>query len=159
MNNILGIDPGLSGGIALYDGSTLEVIGIPTLKASGRGREVNWAELTRQFTAYHLWGIDHAFIEQVGARPGQGVSSMFKFGYVAGGLRAMVAMTDTPVTMVTPTKWKRTMGLNASKDASLIRANELFPGHSEIFALKKNDGLAEAALIAKYGYDQLMREK
>ncbi len=38
---ILGIDPGLSGALAFWDGGALEVYDVPAVKARTRGREVD----------------------------------------------------------------------------------------------------------------------
>lgn len=157
--NVLGIDPGLNGAIASWDGLVLLILAVPTLKASGRGREVNWAELAMGFELLFGDDMDHAFIEKVGARPGQGVSSMFKFGYVSGGLRGLVSVYRIPVTFVTPGKWKKDLSLNSSKDSARARASELFPKDASRFARVKDDGIAEAALIAYYGYQQITGEK
>ena len=159
---VLGIDPGLSGGLAMWDGS--ELIGpieIPTAKSTGRGREVLWPELNSLWDKYFFWA-DHVFLERVAARPGQGVSSMFKFGTVFGGLRAMTAVKLLPLTLVTPNAWMRAMGVGrGSKEASVIRATELFPDRATAFRGPKGgikDGFAEAALISWYGFDKLTKE-
>ena len=156
---VIGIDPGLSGGFALVeDGGLIHVDGVPIFKASGRGNDVDWASLSAAMLLT-CDGADHCFIERVGARPGQGSSSMFKFGYTAGGVRGIIAVMNIPVTLVVPGKWKKAMGLSASKDAAVARAADLFPTHATAFRGPKGglrDGLAEAALIAKYGYDTLV---
>ena len=146
---ILGIDPGLSGALALLTPGGIEVFDVPTLKARARGREVNWPEVARFIDA--AGHIDHAVIEAVGARPGQGVSSMFKFGYVAGGLRGIVAAHFIPISMVTPQRWKRDMAVPKEKDGARARASELLPSHCDLFVRVKDHGRAEAALIALWG--------
>lgn len=155
--NVLGIDPGLSGAIAQWDGRTLELLGMPTVKASGRGREVAWSELNQMWDAMFFYA-DHVFLESVHSMPGQGVSSVFKFGECFGGLRGMIAAKMLPITLVTPGKWKKAYSLVAQKDAAVRRASQLFPASAHLFRGPKGglrDGLAEAALIARYGYDQL----
>ena len=106
---------------------------------------------------------EHVFLERVHSRPGEGVSSAFKFGCVFGGLRAMIAAKVIPLTLVTPTVWMKEMGVGrGSKEASVLRATELFPSHASAFRGPKGgkkDGVAEAALIARYGYDRLTKEK
>ena len=153
---ILGIDPGLSGAFAIYDGEDIGVADIPTVKAASRGREVDWAALKRvlEATLSHS-DPGHAFIERVGAMPGQGVSSMFKFGFVAGGLRGLLAAYSMPVTYVTPVTWKRALGVQKGKDAARARASELIPKGAQYWQRVKDDGRAEAALIALYGWRQL----
>ncbi len=146
---ILGIDPGLTGALALLSDRGIEVFDVPTLKARSRGREVNWPEVARWVDA--AGHIDHAVIETVGARPGQGVSSMFKFGYVSGGLRGIVAAHFIPVTMAPPQLWKRDMAVPKEKDGARARASELFPSHCDLFVRVKDHGRAEASLIALWG--------
>ncbi len=150
---IIGIDPGLSGALALLNAEGLTVFDVPAVKARrGRGREVLWPEVARWVDNVASEShINHAVIEAVGAMPKQGVSSMFKFGYVCGGLHVAMAMSFIPVTFVTPAQWKRDMGLPKGKDAARARAMELFPRHSGLFVRKKDDGRAEAALIALWG--------
>lgn len=157
---ILGVDPGINGAIALYEGGANEVLvrDIPTLKSKGRGKEVNEAALADDFDLFFSTA-DHAFIEKVGARPHEGRGSVFKFGYAAGIVRGMVMMCRIPVTPATPTKWKLDMGLTSDKDYSRTRATELFPASAAEFRLKKDNNKAEAALIAYYGWLQLTRSK
>ena len=154
---ILGIDPGLSGALALLSGDGIEVFDVPTLKARARGREVNWPEVARWVDA--AGHIDHAVIEEVGSRPGQGVSSMFKFGYVAGGLRGIVSAHFIPVTLVTPQQWKREMAVPKEKDGARARASELLPSHCHLFVRVKDHGRAEAALIALWGRRSLATQE
>lgn len=154
---IIGVDPGINGAIGAYDGTSLIVMDFPTLKSKGRGKEVNWVILADEFDVLFTDG-DHAFIELVGARPLEGRGSVFKFGYATGGVRAMIAAHHIPLTAVTPTKWKAAMKLTSDKDYSRTRATELFPKSAAEFKLKKDNNKAEAALIAYYGYTQLLKE-
>ncbi len=147
--NILGIDPGLTGALALLSDDGLSVFDIPTLKVRTRGREVVWSEVARWVDA--AGHIDHAVIEAVAAMPGQGVSSMFKFGYIAGGLRGIVAAHFIPSTSVAPKRWKRDMAVPKEKDGARARASELFPSHCDLFLRVKDHGRAESALIALWG--------
>lgn len=159
--NVLGIDPGLNGALAMWDGKELTLLEIPTAKSTGRGNEVIWPLLNEQWDAAFFWA-DHVFMERVGARPGQGVSSMFKFGLVFGGLHGMIAAKLLPLTLVTPVAWMAEMQVGrGSKEASVIRATQLFPTYASRFRGPKGgrkDGVAEAALIAKYGFDILTRD-
>jgi len=153
---ILGIDPGLRGACSLTDGKTVRLFSIPTFKST-KGREVNWSETASYIQMYGK--IDHCFIERVGVMPGQGISSGFKFGYVAGGLRGIIATLRIPVTLVTPSVWKKEFSLiGKDKDASRARATELFPEASSYFVLKSYDGRADATLIALYGLRKIHRE-
>ena len=149
----------MKGAIAMWDGVFLQVLDIPTAKSTGRGREVVWPELNQKWDEYFDWG-DHGFLERVHSRPGEGVVSAFKFGTVFGGLRAMAAAKMIPLTLVTPSQWMKDMGVGrGSKEASVIRATELFPNYASIFRGPKGgkkDGVAEASLIAMYGHRKLL---
>ena len=152
---ILGIDPGLSGALALYDGDKLKIFDIPTVAAPKRGREVDWPELARIVDA--AAPIAHAFLERAAARPGQGVSSMFKFGTVYGGLRGIVSANFIPITLVTPQTWKSALSVPRSKDGARQRASELLPRYSGQWQSRSHHGRAEAALIALYAWRQIGR--
>ena len=161
---ILGIDPGNSGAIASYDGKDVVIIDMPIIKAKSRGNEIVWSQLANDFIKAEFYMADHAFIEKVGAMPGQGVASMFKFGYAAGGVRGIIAANWIAVTLVTPPVWKKFQGLigftkKAKSAASRARASDLFPGKCDLFKRVKDDGRAEAALIAHYGYHKLLGDK
>ena len=87
MSYVIGIDPGISGAISVFDWKTrslLEVIDMPTLEVDSgktKKRHINAVSL-----ANYLEGFTdtHVVIEKVGAMPGQGVTSMFNFGRSAG---------------------------------------------------------------------------
>jgi crossover junction endodeoxyribonuclease RuvC len=53
---------------------------------------------------------DHVFIERVAARPGQGVTSMFRFGLTAGQIIGLVAGLRVPYSLVLPQRWQRLTG-------------------------------------------------
>ncbi len=145
---ILGIDPGLTGALALLSDGVVEVFDMPTLKVL-KSREVVWPEVARWIDA--AGHIDHAVIERVATRPKMGKVGAFTFGYVAGGLRGIVSAHFIPITMVTPQRWKRDMGVPKAKDAARARASELLPSYCNLFVRVKDHGRAEAALIALWG--------
>ncbi len=158
---VVGVDPGLDGAYAVYDGEGLILVPVPAVKAKGRGRTVLWQELISDFELF-CGNADHAFFEQVNARPDDGGSSAFKFGRITGNMEMIVRVNLIPLTYVTPAKWKMSMGVTASKDVCVSRAGELFPRHAHLFRGPRGglkDGPAEAALIAWYGHRQLTKEK
>jgi crossover junction endodeoxyribonuclease RuvC len=158
--NVLGIDPGLKGAIAQWDGKNLTLLEIPKAKSTGRGDEVLWASLNQQWDDLFFYA-DHVFLERVNARPKDGGSSAFKFGSIYGGLRSLAVAKLIPYTLVTPTVWMKAMGVGrGSKEASVIRAEQLFPSYTFRGPRGgKKDGVAEAALIAKYGFDKLAKDE
>ncbi len=157
---ILGIDPGLKGALAMWDGQQhLDLLDMPIGKSTGRGNEVLWPALNDYWDGLFIWA-DHVFLERVHSMPREGVSSAFKFGTVFGGLRAMAAAKRLPLTLVTPNQWMKEIGVGkGSKEASIIRATELFPKYAKSFRGPKGgkkDGVAEASLISLYGHRKLV---
>lgn len=152
---IAGIDPGANGGLATYYLDSHGLFLDPVPKVGKEIDKVAWA------CEWDLHGCDHIFIEQVGAMPGQGVTSMFNFGMVYGFVQALAFSTGVPVTFVRPQEWKKGVGIpnGADKGASRLRASQLFPNDADKWSRVKDDGLAEAALIAYYGSLKLRGEK
>jgi crossover junction endodeoxyribonuclease RuvC len=156
---VIGIDPGYTGAIAMFDGERVVVEDMPTVKGAVRGNDLNYATLGDMLSIQFSMA-DHAYIEQVGAMgSNQGASSVFKFGTVFGACIAVVAFSRIPYTLVPPNKWKAEMGLNRDKEKSRTRALQLFPKDAHFFSRKKDEGRAEAALIAWYGHSLLTKGK
>lgn len=151
----LGIDPGLSGAVCFYDPATgdLDIHDMPTFQVTTNGKKKTRLDLYQLGTLmdYKRNSIIKACVEEVAAMPGQGVSSMFAFGFAAGAIQALVAGNLIPMVLVRPAVWKRHMGLNSDKDASRRKASHIFPKHAAKWSRVKDDGRAEAALIAYYG--------
>lgn len=153
MSIIMGIDPGISGAVAFYFPVVPGRIAVDDVPVAGG--EINVAELAR-LVRIHRPTL--AVIERVGAMPGQGVVSMFNFGRSYGDVRGVVGALDIPLHFVTPQKWKKHFNLPADKEKSRLLAIRMFPAVAESFRLKKHDGRAEAALIALYGAQVLLKE-
>jgi crossover junction endodeoxyribonuclease RuvC len=147
---VLGIDPGVRGGWAVVDatGGLLSAGDLPT--AGEAAREM----VSGPLLAAVVRGFDPTFavIERVGAMPGQGVSSMFKFGRAVGTVEGVLGACGVRVLYVQPTVWKRAYGLPSDKEPARQRAVELWPAAASLhFSRKKDHGRAEAALIAAWG--------
>ncbi len=137
---IMGIDPGKLGGIAVRDVFAEKVWAI---KMPETERDV-W-DFIRPIKA----DSDEifAYIEHVHSMPGQGVSSMFKFGMNYGMLRAFLIAAGIPFEKVSPGVWQRGMRClsGGDKNVTKARAQELFP------ELKIIHATADALLIMEYG--------
>jgi hypothetical protein len=146
---ILGVDPGITGGIAfLYPSGEIAADDIPTVEGS-----VDVDALVR-CVRQHRPRV--AVIEKAQAMPKQGVVSVFKYGTAFGALCAVTALCEIPTHLVSPRKWKTYFGLDADKEKSRALAIRLWPG-SGLFERKKDHGRSEAALIARYGSEVLER--
>ena len=148
---ILGIDPGLSGGLALVEAGNrpllLAVSDVPTTgeKAKRRVDVGGVLQFVRQYPP------DHAIIERAQAMPEQGASSGFIYGRAVGALEAAIEALGIPLTVIESTAWKKAHGLiKRGKEDSRQRAIRLFPGAAG-FERKLDHNRAEAALIAYYG--------
>lgn len=156
MRLILGIDPGKSGGLSVIDENMnlIATYSMPTVKIGGKDK-VCPKGLQAIFETHQ---IELAVIEKVGARPGQGVVSMFSFGDAYGVVRALAEVYAAKLVYATPQQWKGHQYLiGLSKEQTAEVAFEIFkaPG---IYGRKcKNgtpsvkDGISDSLMIAKYG--------
>ena len=151
----LGIDPGISGAIALLkDDTVVKLWDMPiSAKTHGKGNMVNAYLLADIVT--EAKEISHemdeplsAVIEQVGAMPGQGVTRMFNFGSSFGIAEGVLGGMGIAVVPVTPQRWKKQFGLmGREKDASRTKAISLYPEVSHLLKRKKDNGRADAIFI------------
>ena len=151
---VLGCDPGLSGAIAIIDvrKGLVDAIDMPTVEikvGKAMKRRVAPEVIAAELKCYAPYAV--AYIEKVSAMPGQGVSSMFAFGEAYGLVRGVLAGMGVPVTTVTPAVWTKAMRVAGGKDGSRQRAMELWPDKAALFKRVKDDGRADASLIAQWG--------
>ncbi|EAY3775013.1 hypothetical protein H2359_000758 [Salmonella enterica] len=152
MAAVLGIDPGCSGALVLVteQGGYIDHLAMPTIKVGTKSR-VNGAAVAAWI---YEWRGDvlHAYLEQVGAMPGQGTASMFTFGHAAGVVEGIIQGLGIAYTLVTPQAWKKSAGLIGSdKDAARSRAIQLYPELRALDAKAKGQAIADALLIARFG--------
>jgi len=145
---IIGIDPGAtSGALAwFHDGELIDAIDMPVA-----GGVISPVLLAHELRDIAIGGMDDAptvIVEKVGARPGQGVSSMFKFGRSLGVIEGVVGGLGWPLQWQTPQAWKKHHGLiGKDKDAARLLALETWPHMADTFRRKMDVGRADAALI------------
>ena len=151
---IAGIDPGKTGALAiLHPDGSVEFFDVPRIKLKGKDKPA-WSLWAREWCmALDLALPEMIVIEDIAARPGQGVTSMFTFGRTLGFVHGLVtATTSCPVHFVTPSVWKAKLGLlNSDKGASREKCSTLYPSTAARLGRVKDDGRAEAALLAHYG--------
>ena len=154
MSFIIGVDPGASGAVAILEdnGTLVQVFDMPSVEIQVGGkakRRVAPEMLASELRLYNVHGTV-AVVEQVSAMPGQGVSSMFAFGQAYGLVLGVLAGLWIPTSTVTPSAWKKALKLNTGKDAARAKAAQLWPQMAGEFKRVKDDGRAEAALIAHW---------
>ena len=154
---IIGIDPGLSGGIAILDDLKIyDIFDMPIMPEGKKNKnQLNSAQLVNILNK-HVLKKENTFVivEQVSAMPGQGVTSMINFGQTFGSIKGICAALGLPIFYVRPAKWKKHFELiNSSKDASRTKVIEMYPSISSRLAKKKDVNKADAILIARYFRD------
>ncbi len=149
----IGIDPGISGALALLtdDNKLVEVIDMPVIPLGKAKRQINGAELAKQLSRWcSQSGAVTAYLEKVSAFPGQGVTAMFNFGMSYGVTLGTLGALQIPVVLVTPQSWKRKANfIGKPKDYARTLAQQLYPEAD--LARKKDIGRAEAILIGRFG--------
>ena len=152
---VLGVDPGAHGAMALYSPrSRPNIIDMP---GTMDGRSVCSA-LADLLAHTPTRPLIKAVVEKVTSRPRQ--AGAFSFGFYTGLVHGALASQSIPIVMVTPQEWKRALGLAfrpqetgpENKSRSRALATQLFPEMREVFKRAKDDGRAEALLIAVYYY-------
>jgi len=146
----IGIDPGISGAIAILDNELrlVAVYDMPVMAGTGKRQQVNGAELARIIKSYLLVDFT-AYVERVSAMPKQGVASMFSFGTSYGIVLGVLAALQIPAVLVTPQSWKKKAGLTGKdKDHTRTLAQQLYPGAE--LGRKKDIGRADALCIARF---------
>jgi len=160
--SFVGIDVGAKGGMALLsvDGAVLHLRPMPSM--CGKFNVALMLESLREIDEHARLhskdGVRLAVMEHVGAFPGQGVSSMFSFGYNAGAIEGCVSALRWPYQLVRPQLWQKMMhvGIHSAVDPkvkSLMAAKRLFPKESFLATTrssKPHDGIVDAILMAEY---------
>lgn len=152
----LGIDPGLSGGIAVIGSILTKAERTPILAGDKRTMNLPACGAFLKVAVETNGGAAFAVIEKVHSMPKQGVSSSFAFGKGYGSWLGLLAAFNIPYQEVTPQAWKKVMLDGADKGdkaSSLNRATTLFP-HVKLVpegCRAPSDGIAESLLMAEYG--------
>jgi crossover junction endodeoxyribonuclease RuvC len=140
---VLGIDPGVTGGLAVLDeGRLIAICRMPVADSRASGSIL--ADLLRGFEPHMV------VVERTQPMPKNGSIASFSLGLNTGVIFGVVETLGHPMTKIRPADWKKVNGLTGKdKNASRHLAMELWPDQREQFRLAKDDGKAEAALIAR----------
>ena len=174
MKLFIGCDPGASGAIAFYDADVDDLLALhdmPIDKVEIGGKERSRVADRALLTMLWFNGQSRGakvFLEIPEARPLRGrnkqdgsiilrtpgAAGMLSLGMNYGALRMACIANMLSVQEVRPGAWKRSMGMTSSKDESRRIAADRFPQWARNFERKKDDGRAEAAMIAVWGSRQ-----
>ena len=159
---IIGIDPGLSGAIAvMHDKKLINMYDMPVMAEGKKNkRQLNSSQLVN-IIKENINEDEEAIVvvEQVNAMPGQGVTSMFNFGQTFGAIKGVCAALKLPIFFVRPSKWKKHFELiNSSKDSSRTKVIEMYPTLSGQLAKKRDVNKSDAILIAKFYFETKLKD-
>ena len=136
--NIIGVDLGSKGALALLSpaGELLAVADMPILRDGPANRPNVNAPLLAAIV--YRWQATQAFVEFVGARPGEGPTGAFAFGRSRGVVEGVCAAAGLPVAFLTPPTWKRAVGIppgkDGAKDAARSEAIRRWPEQGAAFS-------------------------
>ena len=159
---IIGIDPGLSGAIAvMHDKKVINMYDMPVMAEGKKNkRQLNSSQLVNIIKENINEDEDTiVVVEQENAMPGQGDTSMFNFGQTFGAIKGVCAALKLPIFFVRPSKWKKHFELiNSSKDASRTKVIEMYPTLSGQLAKKRDVNKSDAVLIAKFYFENKLKD-
>lgn len=146
---VIGVDPGMKGGIAILDTITNQMRAVPTPLV---GKELDYRRVYEAITFYDPYMV---VIEKVHAMPNQGVTSMFNFGMGYGALVALASVGQARVVLVPPQMWKKHVlaGTSKDKEAAIQFCSQTYPSVNLILprCRKPHDGMADSICLAHYG--------
>ena len=151
---ILGIDSGLTGALTFYNGEEAIIFDVPTFQITTNGKVKNTVDCQKLLEIIRSQKPDIAYLENVNAMPGQGVTSMFNMGRTLGRIEMGVMAFNVPLVYIRPQEWKKYWGCPADKDGSRKLAGERFPQFKHNWPLKKDHNRAESFLISVYGFEK-----
>lgn len=168
---ILGIDPGAKGGLAwveFADNKQYIVSSCPMPMQSIdklKQEVIDSCSLNISLTGYYA---DYVVLEWTQARPRQGAVQTMQQGRTFGATEAIIRLhfDDDRIIRAQPKHWKETLGVSKDKSMAVSVATGHFGRAAEKVHWPKGpkggetiyDGIAEAALLAVYGYRRLAKE-
>lgn len=153
---IIGIDPGLKGGIAIL--SELRYKKSPDIRVWDMPVADGEIDVKGVSVIFSLAGPKkRAIIEQASPHRGQGLTSTFTFGRGYGKLLACLELAEIYYEIVPPAKWKKAMGLSKHKNDSLEAVKTIYEADVSLWRGPNGglrDGRCEAALLAWWGRER-----
>ena len=159
MKTIIGIDPGVTGAIAVLNRERFfEIRDMPSAKTDGfNGIDPNaLSAIIRRLTATSQVYELVAYSEKSILPPGNGKMATRSIYDCRGVIRSVLALLNVPLIYVPPQTWKKHHGIPPGSDKEYSRgfALQRLPALSQEFQRKKDHNRAEAALIALYGWSR-----
>jgi hypothetical protein len=150
---ILGIDPGIKGAIAVVRRDAISVYDMPTVdeEVAGKMRKRIDAHTFRDIII-GVGPVQMVLLEKPTTRPGEAPRAALSYGIGFGQMLGILVALERPHKVILSQAWTKALGVGADKDDHRVEAMRRFPASSDLFKRKKDDGRADAALIALYGW-------
>lgn len=116
--NILGVDPGINGAIAIYKNDNFEFYNIPTMTKKSGKKNKKIIDLNK-LTEILKNNIDNTFIaiiEDVHAFPKQGAVSTFNFGEAKGIMLGLCSSLCREIKLISPQAWTKKFNVKNSRE-------------------------------------------
>jgi len=145
MTFLLGIDPGKKGGIALLEADKPSAVyQVQTWPMPDTTRALH--DLIAGLPIIKICMLEKPFYPQI-----IGITNAAVIAEAYGILKGALAWRDIPFREIRPNDWKKSLNVSTDKNLARQRASEFFPDNADQWKLAKQDGRAEAALIAWFG--------
>ena len=152
MTTIVGIDPGIKGGITcITNGKVVKSIPMP-IERTERGARVDVVRLREFLTKYNP---NQVVIEEPQVRPGENIKNHLTIGINFGIIYGIVTDMGYKMEIIPATTWTHVIHslikgtkeweMGSSKEKSLKVFNKLYPENAT-----NHDGIIDAVLIAFY---------
>lgn len=156
---VIGIDPGLDGGLAALNGEELHLQVMPVVSV-GTKREIDEQAVTNWLLDYppgvSEGSATRVFIERVTPFK-QGRTGAFTFGTGWGLIRGICAGMGFSYSLVRPQEWQKVALQGQPKGSEYATVSRRWPNadwRATERSRKPHSGLVDAALIALYGQKQ-----
>ena len=151
MGIVIGIDPGVSGAVAIVSDSDdrVQAVDMPTVEVRGK-RHVCPHGLRDVILEHDRNAVRAVVLEHVQGVQGTGATSAFSFGRSFGVVEGVVAGLQLPLVLVRPQAWTKDLVVSRDKGHHRRAAANLWPQDAGLFARVKDDGRADAALLCHW---------
>jgi crossover junction endodeoxyribonuclease RuvC len=170
---VLGIDPGITGGLGWvsWDGKRRGVSDAPRAAvATSANRKYDQAVMVKMVKAAITDPRGRpvraaAAMELVHTMPGDGRAGSFSFGFGFAMWQGILTTLDVPISFVDPRRWQKEIGMEPTNDRrqrktnSRLAAMKFFPEMTELFRRVKDDGRAEALIMAEWLRRKMVRDR
>lgn len=154
---ILGIDPGLLGGLGCVEKDPVKTFAVPFQTLDGC-LDLHWLV---EWITKHKELIEHCVVEKVHAIFGSSAGATFTFGRGVGSIEGVLSALHIPFSYVQPKKWQKDLDIvhptgsttKEKKEKHLLVCKKLFP-YTNLLAThlstKPHSGMVDALLVSEW---------